>query len=150
MGLLKTLEGTSSLVAIANIPIAEALMRAPPAPEAEKLCREALKEQEALTQVQSGSILRADALRCLGDALILEGRPAEAIAPLERSLTIPRRTYPGDLARARFALARALALSGGDATRANDLARQAHEEFAAAPGLSVEAEIVHRWLAARP
>ncbi len=147
IALIKTLEGTASLVAIANVPIAEALMRAPPAPEAEALCAEALHQQELLGQIDPDKTLRADALRCLGDALILDGRPREALVPLERSLTLPRRTYPGDLARARFAMARALVLSGGDAARAADLARRAYDDFAASKGLAVEADAVRRWMA---
>jgi serine/threonine protein kinase/tetratricopeptide (TPR) repeat protein len=147
--LMKTLEGTASLAPIVNVPVAEAFMRAPPAPEAEALCADALRAQDKLGQVEPAKTLRADALRCLGDALILAGRPREAIAPLERSLTLLHRTYPGDLARARFAMARALALSGGDLPRATTLARQAREELATAPGLAYELAIVDRWLAAR-
>jgi serine/threonine protein kinase/tetratricopeptide (TPR) repeat protein len=149
IALIKTLEGTASLVAIADVPIAEALMRAPPAPDAEALCREALRQQELLGQIDPAKTLRADALRCLGDALILDGRPQEALAPLERSLTLLHRTYPGDFARAEYALARALVLTGGDAARAKDLARRAHDDFAATPGLGVEAEVVRKWLATR-
>jgi len=150
IGLIKDLEGTASLVAIVNVPVAEALMHAPPAPEAEALCAEAEHQQELLDQVDPSKTLRADALRCRGDALILEGRPRDALAYLERSVTIPRRTYPGDLARARFALARALVASGGDAERATALARQARDDLAAAPGLKYELDAVQRWLAARP
>jgi tetratricopeptide (TPR) repeat protein len=150
LALLKNLEGTESLVAIVNVPVAEALMRAPPAPEAEALCKEAEHQQELLSQVDPQKTLRADALRCLGEALILEGRPLDAVPPLERAITIPHRTYPGDLARARFALARALAQGGGDGVRATALARQARDELAAAPGLKYDLDIVQRWLAARP
>ncbi len=122
-------------------------MRAPPAPEAEALCAEALRQQELLGQTDPSRTLRADALRCLGDALVLEGRPKDALVPLERSVTIPRRTYPGDLARARFSLARALVLSQGDHERALMLAEQARAEFAVAPGLKTELESVQKWIA---
>jgi tetratricopeptide (TPR) repeat protein len=149
LALMKTLEGTASLAAVANVPIAEALMRFPPAPDARTICAEALHQQELLGQIDPGKTLRADALRCLGDALILEGRARDAIAPLERSIEIPRRTYPGDLARARFALARALVLSAGDGARAVALARQALADFSASPGLTVEANAVRAWLASR-
>jgi serine/threonine protein kinase/tetratricopeptide (TPR) repeat protein len=148
--LMKTLEGTASLAAVANIPIAEALMRAPPAPEAESICAEALRQQELLGQIDPQKTLRADALRCLGDALMQRGRPREAVAALERTLTIPHRAYPGDLARARFALARALVLSGGDVARAVALARQAQDDFAATPGLTIEANATRKWLATLP
>ena len=148
--LMKTLEGTASLAAVANIPIAEALMRAPPAPEAESICAEALRQQELLGQIDPQKTLRADALRCLGDALMQEGRPRDAVVALERSLTIPHRAYPGDMARARFALASALVLSGGDLARAVALARQAQDDFAATPGLTVEANAIRKWLASLP
>ena len=149
MALMKTLDGTASLVPIVNVPIAEALMLAPPAPEAEALCREAQHAQEVLGQLDPRYPLRADAMRCLGEALLETGRAREALAPLERSITFLRRSYPGDLARARFGLARALALSGGDARRASELAAQARDELAAAPGLKMELDLVQRWIAAR-
>ena len=151
--LMKTLEGTASLVPIVNVPIAEALMRAEGAAgsapkDLETLCADALHQEELLGQIDAAKTLRADALRCMGDALMLEGRPIEALAPLERSLTIPRRTYPGDLARARFALARALVLAGGDAARANASrpAGTRRQASRAAPGPMREVEIVERWL----
>ncbi len=109
LALLKNLEGTASLVAIGNVPAAEALMRAPPAPEAEALCADAEHEQELLGHVDPTKTLRADALRCLGDALILKGRPREG-DPLPRTVAhdpasdLPRRPRPGTLragARAR-------------------------------------------------
>ncbi len=154
--LLAQVEGTASLVAIVNVPMAEAFMRAPaarstsPAESPEALCAEAEHEQEALSEVDPAKTLRADALRCLGEALILAGKPRDALAYLERSLAIPHRTYPGDLARARFAMARALAASGGDPTRATSLASEARDELAAAPGLQYELGVVQRWIAARP
>jgi len=153
LGLMQGLEGTASLVALVNPPAAEALLRASgsaAAAEAEALCNQAEKEQEILGQVDPSRTLRADALRCLGEARIAAGRPADAVAPLERSLTIPRRTYPGDLARARFDLARALSSSGGDATRAASLARQARDELAVTPGLDSERAAVEKWLTASP
>ncbi|HEY2511561.1 MAG TPA: tetratricopeptide repeat protein, partial [Polyangiaceae bacterium] len=149
MGLLKAQEDAASLLAIADVPVAEALMHVPPAPEAEALCGEALREQEKLGQIDPSKTLRADALRCLGEARLLAGHPREALTPLERSVTLERRTYPGDLARARFALARALVESGGDAARALALAQQARDDFASAPGLGYELGVVQGWLAAR-
>jgi hypothetical protein len=65
-------------------------------------------------------------------------------------VTIPKRTYPGDLARARFALARALRLTGGDAARVTELAEQARDDFASRPWSRRDAEAVRRWLAEKP
>jgi hypothetical protein len=44
-------------------------------------------------------------LRCKGEALLALGKPREALVPLERSVSLSRRVFAGDLARARFALA---------------------------------------------
>jgi len=60
------------------------------------------------------------------------GRAAEAIAPLERAIKIAEPSQKAsDLARPRFALARALWDSGGDRARATDPAKQARAGFAA-------------------
>jgi tetratricopeptide (TPR) repeat protein len=68
----------------------------------------------------------------LGECQLELGRPAEALAPLERAIKIAEPTQkPSDLARPRFALARALWDSGGDRARATDLAKQARAAFAA-------------------
>ncbi len=145
--LMKTLEATASLVPIVNVPIAEALMRTPDASEAEALCADAVHEQELLGQLDPSKTLRSDGLRCLGEARLVAGHPREALAPLERSVTFLRRSYPGDLARGRFALARALVAAGGDGARAGALARQARDELASAPGLAYELAVVQKWLA---
>jgi hypothetical protein len=65
----------------------------------------------------------AYALQGLGDTHLAAGRPADAIAPLERALTIRAAgSVPDDLAETRFALARALWDAGRDRPRARTLA----------------------------
>lgn len=71
-------------------------------------------------------------LVCIGEAHLGAGAPAQAVAPLERALAL-RTASPGDageLARTKFALARALPASAK--ARAVTLATQAREGFAAA------------------
>jgi hypothetical protein len=41
-------------------------------------------------------------------------------------------------------------LSGGDVARAVALARQAQDDFAATPGLTIEANATRKWLATLP
>jgi len=59
---------------------------------------------------------------------------------------LTRREWPGDLARARFALARALVDTGGDVARARALAQDALTELSSRPELAVEAAAVTAWL----
>lgn len=94
--------------------------------------------------------LVAHALTGLGQALNELGLAAEAVAHLERALAI-RLAQAGDpvlLANTRFALARALASSGGDRRRARELALAAEQSFRQA-GTKTEHELteVERWLA---
>jgi tetratricopeptide (TPR) repeat protein len=80
----------------------------------------------------------AKALTGLGDALLGLGKPADAVLPLERALTIliTHEVSHALLAEARFALARALwtapATQGRDRPRARILAEQARDAYAAA------------------
>jgi hypothetical protein len=75
----------------------------------------------------------AYALQGLGDTHLAAGRPADAIAPLERALTIRAAgSVPDDLAETRFALARALWDAGRDRPRARTLAGEAEAGLAAA------------------
>jgi hypothetical protein len=90
-----------------------------------------------------------DALRCIGEAKLTLGHAAEAVGPLERSVTLERRVYAGDLARSKFALARALVESKGDGTRAMSLAKSAREALAAVPTAKSDVEAIDRWFAAR-
>ncbi|MBL9018666.1 MAG: tetratricopeptide repeat protein, partial [Myxococcales bacterium] len=71
-------------------------------------------------------------LVCIGEAQLGAGRPAEAIAPLERALGLrtAAKGDAGELARTQFALARALPASAR--VRARQLAAQAREGFAGA------------------
>ncbi|HZN93486.1 MAG TPA: tetratricopeptide repeat protein, partial [Myxococcales bacterium] len=87
----------------------------------------------------------------VGLALLGLGRPAEAVAPLERSLAL--KTKAGmkmvTTAEGMLALANALWLSGGDRTRARALARDAEQATRIAPAGRVHREAA-AWLAAHP
>ena len=137
----------SVLVPIVNVPAATALTRAGRGAEALVLCEQALKEQEAAKSIDAEKAYGWDALRCKGEALLSLGRSKEAVAVLERSLTLHKRMLPGDYARAEFALARALAASHGDVGRAMEMAKRAREEFAAYPFLAFELREIDAWLA---
>ena len=64
----------------------------------------------------------AEALVGVGNAALLAREPRQALAPLERALTLADHMAPGSRAHAELAMARALVDSGGDATRATSLA----------------------------
>ncbi|HEX9100936.1 MAG TPA: serine/threonine-protein kinase [Polyangia bacterium] len=93
----------------------------------------------------------------LGDALIgiglvelAEGGGKRAVAPLERAVALREKDAdPLDLARARFALARALATT--DTARAATLATQARAAYGKRPdGNGREIAEIDRWLHRRP
>ena len=88
----------------------------------------------------------------IGLASMGEGRPQDAIPPLEHALRL-RTGGPVPLGRlqdTQFALARALWDAGRDRHRALQLARQAKTGFPKTPGLASKIEDVDRWLTSRP
>jgi serine/threonine-protein kinase len=94
--------------------------------------------------------MQAFGLTGLGIALVGEGHPADAVAPLEEALAT-RVKVPGDkehLAETRFALARAL--WPRDRARAATLGRQARDDLAHAETHSIRGleDAVKAWLAA--
>jgi hypothetical protein len=115
---------------------------------ARALCDRASAAQEVAKSIDPDKVYEWDALRCRGEALLALHDAKGAIVPLEKSVTLTRREWPGDLGRARFALARALAESHGDVSRARGLATQARDELASRPGMSAETAGVQAWLAA--
>ncbi len=90
-------------------------------------------------------------LTALGNALVADGRSAEAIAPLERAVRIRARDDPGSdpLAESQFALARVRWMTGGDRNEARKLATAARDNYRALPARSKEAAEIDAWLAAR-
>jgi tetratricopeptide (TPR) repeat protein len=86
-----------------------------------------------------------------GEALLALGRGAEALVDLERALTLRDAGSPTDLARTRFALARAL-WSDDEATqrRARGLAVLALDELRAADPTAPEVKDYQAWLAVHP
>jgi hypothetical protein len=83
----------------------------------------------------------------LAEAELANGKPEDALARAERALELSAKgtRYPGELARTRFALARALVATGGDRTRASDLAKQASDELAPLPYRAALAAQVADW-----
>jgi tetratricopeptide (TPR) repeat protein/predicted Ser/Thr protein kinase len=138
------------LVPASCVTTAEALLATGAPEEALSLCDRALEAQEKdPTSISPDRVYEWDALRCRGEALLATGRAQQALAPLERSVALLRREWPGDLALARFALARAIDASKGDKARALSLAQQARDELAELPDFRAHVAAIDKWLASR-
>ena len=88
----------------------------------------------------------------VGNALLALSRPADAVAHLEQAIGLREagKGDPGDLAEARFALAKALWESGRDKKRALALAAAARGPLEAAGAARKELSTeLGAWLAAR-
>jgi tetratricopeptide (TPR) repeat protein/tRNA A-37 threonylcarbamoyl transferase component Bud32 len=138
------------IAAVSSFLVGDALVASGSASAGLVACDDALAVQEASKDIDPDRFYYDDALRCRGEALLALGRPREALGSLERSVTLQRRGWRGDLALARFALARALVAVGGDGARARSLARQALEELAPLKDRRAEHAAVERWLDAHP
>jgi hypothetical protein len=114
---------------------------------AEAACRRALAVQEQRGMPTPDRVYDWDSLACLGEALVARGNAEDALPLLERSVALPRRVYAGDLAAARFVLARALVAAKKDRARARELAQSAEKELATAPGRSAEHDEIVRFVA---
>jgi serine/threonine protein kinase/tetratricopeptide (TPR) repeat protein len=108
-------------------------------------CREALELQEK-TDIAPDRVYAPDALACLGEIEIAQGRLPAAIEHLERSVSLERRDDPGELSLARFDLARALHAAGAEPERARALARRALDDLRTRAGRSAEVAAVEQWL----
>jgi tetratricopeptide (TPR) repeat protein/predicted Ser/Thr protein kinase len=89
-----------------------------------------------------------DALTCIGESDMALGRAEDALAPLERSVSLTKREMATELALAQFALARALTAARRDPGRARELAEKARRGLRAAPAMEQRAVEVETWLAA--
>jgi serine/threonine protein kinase/tetratricopeptide (TPR) repeat protein len=126
--------------------LADARLAQGDAAEALVLCERAIEVQERVGLIDASKIYDWDALRCRGEALLALGRAPEAVAPLERSVALPRRVFPWDMARAEFALARALVpAERGRAMVLAQRARGALSSFSAPREKSLLAEL-EAWL----
>ena len=84
----------------------------------------------------------------MGELLVDDDRPADALPLLEQALALREGGDPTDLARTRFALARALGPTDGP--RAHALASQARTDYTSAgPAYARELAEVTAWLAGR-
>jgi hypothetical protein len=108
-------------------------------------CARALALQEK-GGIGPDRVYAPDALTCLGEAQRALEERAAAIAVLERSVLLERRIDRGDLALARFALARALSRSAADRSRAHGLAQQAFDGLRALRGREREVGAIDQWL----
>jgi tetratricopeptide (TPR) repeat protein len=117
---------------------------------AREACGKALRMQEELQIVAPDKEYDSDTLTCMGDAEVALGQLDDAIASLERSVSIVRRFPATDLALARFALARALTAAKRDPARARDLAESAQRDLRAVAWMGREASDVAQWLELHP
>ena len=111
--------------------LGEALLAKGDAQGALEACSKARALQDEST-LKPEKVYEWDALACVGDAELARGHAREAIAPLSLSATLTTRVVKGTLARAKLLLARALVETHGDAAKAKELAKAAHDELAAA------------------
>lgn len=87
----------------------------------------------------------------LGESLLAQGRAREALTMLERALSLRDPGDAVDLARTRFALARALASAAAEPARAAALATQARDAYRdAGAAYARELAEVEAWLRERP
>lgn len=148
-GALEKIPSALFLTQTVGVALGDALLANGKAEEARAACDHARSAQQADTKgAPTEKLYGWDALRCRGEALIALGRAADALEPLRASVLLTRRIYPGDLARARFALARAMVLTRGDRAAAVALAKQARDELAALPHPRHRALVasIDRWL----
>jgi len=142
--------GKDSLdVARCRVNLADALRRTGRFRQALPHDRRALEIAE--TAVGPDSLYGAFASMGLGQDLLGLRRPEEAVAPLERAVERMNASAadPVELARARFALARALTGRGRPPVRARELAESARGALAGGTGEAAELRgSVERWLEA--
>jgi tetratricopeptide (TPR) repeat protein len=117
--------------------------------QARALCEQAVALLESAGDIDPSKTYADDPLRCQADALLGLGRAAEAVPLLERSLTLHRRTHPGDYARAELAMARTLAALHKDPERARSLASAARDELARSRHLARELGLAEAFLKER-
>jgi tetratricopeptide (TPR) repeat protein len=145
---LSRLGNLSHDISSCRVTKADILVASGKAREAMPLCDLANVVVEA-RGLASDRVYPADALRCKGDVLLALGKPSDALAPLERSLTFPVRLLPWELPRVKFSLARALVATGGDLGRARALAEEARDALAPLPSLAAHVAAIDAWLAAQ-
>jgi tetratricopeptide (TPR) repeat protein len=110
-------------------------------------CRAILNMQKAAGALTQYARYSPDALTCLGQAELGLRRVDAALGHLEESVTFLSRSESGDLALARFALAKALRTAGRDTARARELAENAREDLRKWPALGQDLAAVELWLA---
>ena len=91
----------------------------------------------------------AEILVAIGDVSISQGKPKQALEPLERTVAICEKASCNSdpHGRALFDLARVLVVTGGDKGRAIRLSKQAQEIFSKTPKrFTKELKQVDAWL----
>jgi tetratricopeptide (TPR) repeat protein len=105
---------------------------------------------EMAEHADAASVAIVEPLTAIGELQLDQRRPRDAVAPLERAVAQLDhwKGSPFIAAQARFALARAMWLSGGDRTRALELARTARDAYGQLSEQASRAR-VDAWLAGK-
>jgi tetratricopeptide (TPR) repeat protein len=109
-------------------------------------CASVLAVQKAAGALAPEAVYGSDSLTCLGEAELGQRQFDAAIRHFEQSLTFPLRNDPGDLPRARFALAKGLRAARRDPDRAMKLAQSALDDFRKTPGSADDVAAIEQWL----
>jgi tetratricopeptide (TPR) repeat protein len=151
-GMLKAYGPDSAYTAEARGVKGTALLALERYPDAVAENEEAVRIFEKIGALKHPSVL--DALSGIGRAQLAMGQPRRAVATLERALAIAETNdlnapdYKVSGAEVRFALARALASSGGAPARIDELASVSAETYRSL-GLEQQARQVADWLGTR-
>jgi tetratricopeptide (TPR) repeat protein len=109
-------------------------------------CASVLAVQKAAGALTPEAVYGSDSLTCLGEAELGQRQFDAAIRHFEQSVTFPLRNEPGDLLRARFALAKGLRAARRDPDRATKLAQGALDDFRKMPGSAEDVAAIEQWL----
>jgi hypothetical protein len=110
-------------------------------------CAYAVKLQEEQGVIGPDKVYSDDALTCLGEAELAAGKIDAAIAALERSVTLTKRDWKGEVPIAKVDLAKALRAQGGDLDRARRLAEEGARELRGVAGAEKRERDAEAWLA---
>jgi tetratricopeptide (TPR) repeat protein len=109
-------------------------------------CASVLAVQKAAGALAPEAVYGSDSLTCLGEAELGQRQFDAAIRHFEQSVSLPLRNDPGDLLRARFALAKGLHAARRDPDRAMKLAESALDDFRKMPGSADDVGAIEQWL----
>jgi tetratricopeptide (TPR) repeat protein/predicted Ser/Thr protein kinase len=111
-------------------------------------CAQGVKLQEEQEVIGPDKIYSDDAITCLGEAELAAGKIDDAIAHLERSVTLTKRDWKGGLPIAKIDLARALRAGKRDEERGRRLAEEGVAGLKGVAGAEAQEKEGEAWVAA--